>query len=84
MTTEIAIGSRVRLTALGAKDCPSLAMKLGSVVGGSVYRNSVSVRFDGNKSSITLHRSYLEVISLHDRESGTISNPPSNVSGTNK
>jgi hypothetical protein len=84
MTLEIAIGSRVRLSALGADRCPSLAGRLGSIVGGSVYNNSVSVRFDGNKSSITLHQSYLEVMSLHDREPDPIGNPPSSMSGTNK
>jgi hypothetical protein len=84
MTLEIVTGNRVRMSALGAKRCPILAGKLGTVVGGSVYNNSVSVRFDGNKSSITLHQSYLEVMSPHDREPDPIGNPPSSMSGTNK
>ena len=84
MTLEIAIGNRVGMSALGAERCPGLAGKLGTVIGGSVYNNSVSVRFDGNKSSITLHQSYLEVISPHDREPDPIGSPPSSMSGTNK
>ena len=84
MMLEIVTGNRVRMSALGAERCPILAGKLGTVVGGSVYNNSVSVRFDGNKSSITLHHSYLEVMSPHDREPGSTGNPPSSMSGTNK
>jgi hypothetical protein len=61
MKLDITIGSRVRMSPLGAERCPSPADKLGTVVGGSVYNNSVSIRFDGNKSSVTLHQNYLEV-----------------------
>ena len=75
MKLDITIGSRVRMSPLGAERCPSLADKLGTVVGGSVYNNSVSIRFDGNKSPITLHQNYLEVISPYDRVPGSISNP---------
>ena len=55
------------MSPLGAKRCPSLADKIGTVVGGSVYNNSFSIRFDGNKSSTTLHHNYLEVILSYDR-----------------
>jgi len=82
MTLEIVIGNRVRMSALGAERCPSLVGKLGTVVGGSVYNNSVSVRFDGNKSSVTLHQSYLEVVSPHEPDPGSIGNPPSGISNT--
>ena len=67
MRPGITIGSRVRMSQLGAKRCPSLAAKIGTVVGGSVYNNSFSIRFDGNKSSTTLHHKYLEVLSPYDR-----------------
>jgi hypothetical protein len=75
MKPDITIGSRVRMSRLGAERCPSLADKLGTVVGGSVYNNSFSVRFDGNKSSTTLHHNYLEVIPPYDRVPDSISKP---------
>ena len=62
MKSDFAIGDRVRMTRLGASRCMRLADRMGTIVGGSVYANSVSVRFDGNKSSSTLHLDYLEVI----------------------
>ena len=34
----------------------------GTIVGGSVYVNSISVLFDGNKSPATIHREYVEVL----------------------
>jgi hypothetical protein len=81
MTLEIMIGNRVRMSALGAERCPNLAGKYGTVVGGSVYNSSVSVRFDGKKSSITLHQSYLEVVSLQERDSSPTGNPLSTKFG---
>jgi hypothetical protein len=72
MKPDFTVGSRVRLTALGASRCMRLADRVGTVVGGSVYANSVSIRFDGNKSSSTLHRDYLEAIVEADAvESGS-------------
>jgi hypothetical protein len=56
------IGDGVQMSALGASRCPRLANKTGTIIGLSVYVNSVSVRFDGNKSPSTLHCDYLEVI----------------------
>jgi hypothetical protein len=76
MKPDITIGSRVRMSPLGAERCPSLAGKIGTVVGGSVYNNSFSVRFDGNKSSTTLHQNYLEVIPPGDRVPDSVINPP--------
>ncbi len=58
MKTTFTIGDRVRMTALGASRCARLTDKVGTVVGGSIYTNSVHVRFDGNKSSSTLHCDY--------------------------
>jgi hypothetical protein len=75
MKPDITIGSRVRMSRLGAERCPSLADKVGTVVGGSVYNNSFSVRFDGNKTSTTLHHNYLEVISSRDGISDPIAGP---------
>jgi hypothetical protein len=75
MKPDITIGSRVRMSRLGAERCPSLADKVGTVVGGSIYNNSFSVRFDGNKTSTTLHHNYLEVIAPYDRGPDSNSSP---------
>jgi hypothetical protein len=69
MKLDITIGSRVRMSALGAERCPRLAENVGTVVGGSIYKNSVSIRFDGKKSSVTLHRDYIEGLSTYDQAS---------------
>jgi hypothetical protein len=50
------------MSALGASRYARLAGKTGTIVGGSVYVNSVSVLFDGNRSPSTIHREYVEVI----------------------
>ncbi|SDP25686.1 hypothetical protein SAMN05444050_6283 [Afipia sp. GAS231] len=63
MKSELSIGVRVRMSKLGALRCARLAEKTGTIVGGSVYVNSVSVLFDGNRTPSTIHREYVEVIS---------------------
>ncbi len=62
MKPNLSIGVRVRMSPLGASRCARLAKKTGTVVGGSVYVNSVSVLFDGNKSPTTIYREYVEVL----------------------
>jgi hypothetical protein len=62
MKSDLSIGVRVRISALGASRCARLANKTGTIVGGSVYVNSVSVLFDGNRSRTTIHREYVEVL----------------------
>jgi hypothetical protein len=62
MKSNLSIGVRVRMSALGASRCTRLASKTGTIVGGSVYVNSVGVLFDGNRSSTTIHREYVEVM----------------------
>jgi ribosomal protein L21E len=62
MKADFSIGDRIQISALGASQCPRLAGKTGMIVGRSIYANSVSVRFDGNKSASTFHRDYIEVI----------------------
>jgi hypothetical protein len=64
MNMDLAVGTRVRLSALGALRCARLAGRLGTVIGGSIYARSVSVLFDGNKSRSTIHQDYLEAIPL--------------------
>ena len=62
---DFSLGDRVRLSALGAVRCPRLAGKIGTVVGRSVYVNSVAVILDGTKSRRTIHCAYLEVLMEH-------------------
>ena len=62
MKSNLAVGDRVRMSALGASRCARLANKTGTIVGGSVYAHSVSVLFDGNRTRTTIHREYVEVL----------------------
>jgi len=62
MKQDLLIGDRVQISELGASRCPRLAGKTGTIVGRSIYANSVTVRFDGNKTTSTFHRNYLEAI----------------------
>ncbi len=62
MKSNLSIGVRVRMSALGASRCARLAKKTGTIVGGSVYANSISVLFDGNRTPTTIHREYVEVM----------------------
>lgn len=65
MKSDFSLGDRVRLSALGAIRCPRLAGKTGTIVGRSVYVNSVAVLLDGNKTSRTIHGAYLEAVKGH-------------------
>jgi hypothetical protein len=62
MKSDFSIGDRVQISAHGASRCPGLADKTGTVVGRSIYVNSVGVLFDGNRSKAVVHRDYLEAI----------------------
>jgi ribosomal protein L21E len=62
MKQDLFIGDRIQISTLGASRCPRLAGRTGTIVGLSIYANSVSVRLDGNKSRSTFHRDYLQVI----------------------
>jgi ribosomal protein L21E len=62
MDQDLSIGDRVQISTPGASRRPRLAGKAGTIVGRSVYANSVSVRFDGNKTTSTFHRDYLQRI----------------------
>jgi hypothetical protein len=65
MKSDFSLGDRVRLSALGAIRCPRLAGRTGTVVGRSIYVNSVAVLLDGNKSPGTIHGAYLEAVPGH-------------------
>jgi hypothetical protein len=56
----IAIGTRFKMSALGAARSPRLAKKEGTIVGVSRINSSLRVLFDGSKSPISLHRDYVE------------------------
>ena len=45
---EIPIGIRFKMSELGGIRCPRLAQKVGIVVGRGIYKNSITVLFDGN------------------------------------
>ena len=60
MKSDFSLSDRVRLSALGKRRCPRLAGKTGTVVGRSIYVNSVAVLFDGNKVPRTIHGAYLQ------------------------
>jgi hypothetical protein len=60
--SPIVVGTRFRMSALGAARNPRLADKEGTIVGGSRLNSSVRVLFDGRKSPISLHRDYIEQI----------------------
>jgi ribosomal protein L21E len=65
MKSDFSVGDRVKLSVLGERRCPRLAGKTGTVVGRSIYVNSVAVLFDGNKSPRTIHGAYLGPIQEH-------------------
>ena len=62
MRSVIPIGTRIKMSKLGAARCPRLAKRLGVVVSGSRNPSTVSVRFDGNSlwTRTMLHMDYIE------------------------
>jgi hypothetical protein len=59
---ELNVGDRFKLSALGAKRCPGLACKVGTVINRRSDSRVVTVRFDGNRNSTSLHRDYIEPV----------------------
>jgi hypothetical protein len=56
-----AIGSRIRLSALGMERCHRLKSHTGIVVGANPIGTSFRVLIDGRKRPVTLHASYIEL-----------------------
>ena len=56
---KIALGTRFKISRLGAVRCPSLADKFGIVVGLSRHNTGVTVLFDGDRRPTCLHRGYI-------------------------
>ena len=54
------IGERVRLSELGRRRSPRMEDLLGTVVAGSQSPSTVGVRFDGKKTAVLMHVSYLQ------------------------
>ena len=59
---SIGIGSRFKMSALGAARSPRLADKEGIIIGYGRVNSSIRVLFDGSKCPISLHRDYIEQI----------------------
>lgn len=57
---ELKPGTRVRLTALGKERSPRLKSHVGKIVTISLHTSTVRVLFEGRKSSVTLHVTYIE------------------------
>jgi hypothetical protein len=56
-----AIGSRIRLSALGMERCSKLKSPTGTIVGANPICTSFRILLDGRKLPITLHASYIEL-----------------------
>lgn len=68
--SAIPLGTRIKMSELGAARCPRIAEKRGMVISGSRNPNTVWVRFDGNMSPTSLHRDYVEPIEATENTEG--------------
>jgi hypothetical protein len=58
-TDGIAVGTRFKISELGAVRCPNLADKIAIVVGLSRHNTGLTVLFDGDRTPTCLHRGYI-------------------------
>jgi hypothetical protein len=58
-TDGIAVGTRFKISEIGAVRCPNLADKIGVVVGLSRHNTGITVLFDGDRRPTCLHRGYI-------------------------
>jgi hypothetical protein len=58
-TDGIAVGTRFKISELGAVRCPKLADKIGIVVGLSRHNTGITVLFDGERRPTCLHRGFI-------------------------
>ena len=58
-TNRIAVGSRFKISKLGAVRCPNLADKMGIVVGLGRHNTGITVLFDGDRRPTCLHVGYI-------------------------
>jgi hypothetical protein len=59
---RIVVGTRFKVSELGADRCPKLAGQTGVVVDVSLRTTGVTVLFDGAKRSTCLHRDFISPI----------------------
>jgi hypothetical protein len=59
---DMDVGDRFKLSALGSQRCPRLASKVGIITATIQNSRAISIRFDGNKRSTSIHRDYIEPI----------------------
>jgi hypothetical protein len=58
--TDLKVGSRFRLSALGIERCRKFKCRTGVIAGLSQTGSSVRAIFEGRRQPITLHQSYVE------------------------
>jgi hypothetical protein len=58
-TNRVAVGTRFKISKLGAVRCPNLANKIGIVVGLSRRNTGITVLFDGDRRPTCLHMGYI-------------------------
>jgi hypothetical protein len=61
-TDGIVVGTRFKMSELGAERCPELAGQTGIVVDVSPRTTGVTVQFDGAKRPTCLHRDFISLI----------------------
>ena len=60
--TDIVVGTRFKVSQLGAVRCPDLTNKTGTVVEVSLHTTGITVLLDGRARPTCLHRDFIEVI----------------------
>ncbi|QHO74196.1 hypothetical protein ACH79_17730 [Bradyrhizobium sp. CCBAU 051011] len=61
-TGKIIVGTRFKMSALGADRCPELAGRTGIVVHVSPRTTGITVLFDGAKRPTVLHRDFISLV----------------------
>ena len=61
-TDEIVVGTRFKMSELGAERCPELAGQTGVVVDVSPRTTGVTVQFDGARRPTCLHRDFISPV----------------------
>jgi hypothetical protein len=72
---DLKLGSRFQLTRLGVERCSKRSGHAGVVVGFSRANGSIRVLFDGTKSPRSLHRTYIEFVSISSNSPVAVRSP---------
>ena len=59
-----AVGDRVRLSALGRERCPQMKDVVGTIVKASRLPSSLAILFDGRRTPVVMHRTYIESVEM--------------------